>query len=316
MGLLDWLFGKRTRPDAASTGRQYEYLTGNVELAIRVNRGEPLDAVGDEIMAMWTPGNEHLWDEYDVESLVDSLDKRRVVVNQLIYARISIYRALRSKGRDIRGRDPLEHIGDCDGEFERLSALFPSLFHPPEAPVRDPSPASDDTNLTGTWVGDYSQHSRSSPITAELVQSGDRLTGSMRDGEPDRTSTVFEVAAEAGLPPGADEQIVARLRESFPDAPSSEIRYVTHLPPESALEGRVRGSTVTFLKTYRGDHFSGYKVGDRLVGHRVSGHAVQYSGRLSPDGMEIEGRWWIDPDPESGGIRAEGSFLLRRQAVG
>ena len=155
--------------------------------------------------------------------------------------------------------------------------------------MREPSPASDDTNLTGTWVGDYSQHSRPSPITAELVHSGDRLTGSMWDGTPDRTSTVFEVAAEEGLPPGADEQIVARLREMFPDAPSSEIRYVTHLPPESALEGRVRGSTVTFLKTYRGDHFSGYKVGDRLVGHRVSGHAVQYSGRLSPDGMEIEG---------------------------
>lgn len=315
MGLFDWLFGKRSRPVAASTGRRYEYLTGNVELAIRVNRGEPLDAVGDEIMTMWTPGNEHLWDEYDVESLVDSPDKRRVVVNQLIYARISIYRALKSKGRDIRGRDPFGHIGECEEESERVRTLFPSLFHPPEAPVREPSPSSNDTNLTGTWVGDYSQHGRPSPITAELVHSGERLTGSMRDGEPDRTSTVFEVAAEAGLPPGADEQIVARLREMFPDAPSSEIRYVTHLPPESALEGRVRGSTVTFLKTYRGDHFGGYKVGDRLVGRRVSGHAVQYNGRLSPDGMEIEGRWWIDPDPESGTIRTEVSFLLRRQTV-
>src|SRR4051812_44969824 len=165
MGLLDWLFGKWGRPVTASTGRRYEYLTGNVELAIRVNRGEPPDAVGDEIMTMWTPGNEHLWDEYDVESLVDSPDKRRVIVNQLIYARISIYRTLRSKGRDIRGRDPLEHIVECEEESERLRALFPSLFHPPEAPVRDPSPVSDDTKLTGTWVGDYSQHSRPSPIT-------------------------------------------------------------------------------------------------------------------------------------------------------
>ncbi len=63
MGLLGWLFVKRSRPVAASRGRRYEFPTGNVELAIRVNRGEPLDAVGDEIMAMWTPGNEHLWDE-------------------------------------------------------------------------------------------------------------------------------------------------------------------------------------------------------------------------------------------------------------
>ena len=88
------------------------------------------------------------------------------------------------------------------------------------------------------------------------------------------------------------------------------------LRPQELKQNNPSCSRGWFLKTYRGDHFSGYKVGDRLVGHRVSGHAVQYSGRLSPDGMEIEGRWWIDPDPESGAIRTEGSFLLRRQAVG
>jgi hypothetical protein len=193
-----------------------------------------------------------------------------------------------------------------------VESLFLSVSRLAEAPVKEPSPSPIGPNLTGTWVGDYYQHSRASPITAELVHSGERLSGSMRDGRTDSTSTVFEVAAEAGLPPGADEQIVARLRELHPDARSSEIRYVTHLPPESALEGWVRGPEVYFLKTYRGDHFSGYKIGDRLVGRQVASHAVQYRGKLSPDGAEIEGRWWIEPDPETGSTRTEGDFSLRR----
>src|SRR3954469_13969641 len=100
------------------------------------------------------------------------------------------------------------------------------------------------------------------------------------------------MAFEAGLPPGADEQIVARLRAAFPDAPASPIRYLTHLPPGSALEGRVNGTTVSFLKPYQGTHYEGFAVGDRLVGHRTDDHSVHYEGRLSGDGSEIEGRWW------------------------
>ena len=169
-----------------------------------------------------------------------------------------------------------------------------------------------DRDLTGRWDGSYFQHDRHHPIAAELVQVGERLTGSMRDGETDRSSSVFQVAFEAGLPPGADEQIVARLREAFPDEPAAPIRYLSHLPPASALEGWVRGTALYFLKTYQGTHTGGFAVGDRLVGHRIEGHAVHYSGKLSPDGLEIEGRWWIDPLCESGGRRTEGSFALRR----
>jgi hypothetical protein len=167
-------------------------------------------------------------------------------------------------------------------------------------------------DLTGRWEGSYCQHDRPHPISAELVQSGEHLSGSMRDGETDNASSVFDMAFEAGLPPGSDEQIVAHLREAFPDAPATPIRYVTHLPPESAMEGWVRGITVYFLKTYRGIHFGGFDMGDRIVGHCTNGHAVHYSGKLSPDGLEIEGRWWIDPPPDSGQRRTEGSFTLRR----
>jgi hypothetical protein len=167
---------------------------------------------------------------------------------------------------------------------------------------------SNDINLSGTWVGEYLQFDRPHAITADLHHSGEVLTGSMRDGEPDQEMSVSEVASGS-----EDEQIVARLREMFPDSPITPVRYVSHLPPESALAGWVRGSGVYFLKSYRGVSFGGFRVGDRIVGQKTEDNAVHYSGRVGPGGDEIEGRWWIDPTPEAGGRRTEGSFRLRRQ---
>src|SRR5262245_6071205 len=96
-------------------------------------------------------------------------------------------------------------------------------------------------DLTGVWIGHYQQHGREHPITADLVLAGERLSGTMCDGHPDSESSVFEAAAAAGLPPGTDEQIEARLREALPGAPARPIRYVSHLPADSALEGRCSG---------------------------------------------------------------------------
>jgi hypothetical protein len=169
-------------------------------------------------------------------------------------------------------------------------------------------------NLSGTWIGEYFQYGRSHAIRAELNQLGEVLTGSMRDCEPDQEMSVTEVAAGAGNIPGMDEQIVARLREMFPDSPVAPIRYTSHLPPESTLEGWVRGPGVYFLKSYRGVSFGGFRVGERMVGQVVEDHAVHYSGRVGPSGDEIEGRWWIDPSHEAGGWRTEGSFRLQRQS--
>ena len=171
---------------------------------------------------------------------------------------------------------------------------------------------ANDTNLGGRWVGDYYQHDHPHPISLELNQVGDELTGSMRDGDTDQESTLFQVSAEAGLPPGADERIAAKLTEMFPDTPADSIRYVTHLPAESLVNGWVQGSTVYFLKTYEGAHFGGYKVGDRIVGHVTESHSVHYKGKLSPDGTEIEGRWWIESESGHGTARNEGSFILHR----
>jgi hypothetical protein len=170
-----------------------------------------------------------------------------------------------------------------------------------------------DPSVTGTWVGEYFQHDRPHAITAELVQSGEVLTGSMRDGEPDQEMSVTEVASGMGNTPGMDEQIVAKLREMFPEAPVAPVRYVSHLPPESTLEGWIRGPGLYFLKSYQGVSFGGFRLGDRVVGEEIEDPTVHYSGRVGPGGEEIEGRWWIDPTPEAGGRRTEGSFILRRR---
>jgi CUE domain len=169
-----------------------------------------------------------------------------------------------------------------------------------------------DTNLSGRWVGNYYQHNRPHPLSLELIQDGERLTGSMRDGETDQEFSVFEVAVDAGLPPGADEQIVAQLKEMFPEVPASSIRYVTHLSEESSIEGWVRGDMVYFLKTYEGAHVGGYKVGERIVGHFKEHHSVHYRGKLSPDGDTFEGKWWIESATGPGVARNEGSFEFSR----
>jgi hypothetical protein len=127
---------------------------------------------------------------------------------------------------------------------------------------------------------------------------------------------MFEAACEAGLPPGTDEQIEEKLRQMVPGAKGGPIRYFSHLPNVAALEGLCRGQTVSFLKTYQGTSFGGFKVGDKLVGMQRKNHQVHYEGKLSSDGQRIEGRWWIDAEPPYVTHRTEGLFALRRGEEG
>jgi hypothetical protein len=169
-------------------------------------------------------------------------------------------------------------------------------------------------NLTGRWEGHYYQHGQGHPISMELIQEGDRLRGTMRDGDTVSQKSVFETAVDAGLPPGADEQIVDSLREMFPHLGRAPIRARSELPPDSIIEGQVEGRTVTFMKTYQGEHFVGYEVGEERVGVTIEGHSVHYRGRLTDEGRGLEGDWWIDQElPEGGVSRMSGSFLLLRR---
>src|SRR5262249_42677146 len=150
-------------------------------------------------------------------------------------------------------------------------------------------------------------------IVAELSQDGDDLTGSMRDLQTEFELSVFEMAVEGGLPPGADEQIVSLLRKRFPDQAAAPIRVAMTLPAESVLERTVGGRTVYFLKVYQGEAFSGYRIGTRREGRTLENHSVHYRGQLSADGQFIEGTWWIDADPRHRTPRAEGTFRLQRE---
>jgi hypothetical protein len=167
--------------------------------------------------------------------------------------------------------------------------------------------------LTGHWAGYYIQRDRRRELTAHLTQAGDRLHGAMQDLQTQFEQSVFEMAVDGGLPPGADEKIVARLRRHFPELPADPVRAATALPPRSSLEGHVRGRTVYFLKTYQGEAFSGYRVGRHTVGVSLAGHVVHYKGVVSGDGRTIEGKWWMDAQPQLGVPRAEGFFVLTRE---
>ena len=133
MGLFDRLFRRRPEPPPppAPGLRRYEYPTGNLEVAIRLQRGEPLTAVIEEVRVRWVPGNEHLWDGIDPESLVDADDRRKYTVNHLLYARLTVYRALRAAGRDPGGRDPFEFAAEVPEVVARLRARFPESLGRP-----------------------------------------------------------------------------------------------------------------------------------------------------------------------------------------
>jgi hypothetical protein len=104
-------------------------------------------------MSTWTPGNEYLWDEYDVEPLIDSDEKRTESANQVLYSRITIYRALREKGIDIKGRDAFEYIEQAEEQVSRLKVLLPALF--PKGCLSVPEwPGAhlfDSEHSTSTW---------------------------------------------------------------------------------------------------------------------------------------------------------------------
>jgi hypothetical protein len=213
-------------------------------------------------------------------------------------------------------------FGGCD-RAKRVARDGPAKYNsrclergvPPEGPGGEVmSESSKSVSLTGRWSGHDVQRDQERVVWAEFLHQGERLTGSMHDAQSHFELSVFEMAAEKGLPPGADEQIVSALRQQFPDEPNAPIRALSILPADSLIEGKVRGRTVEFLKVYQGEAFSGYRVGNKQVGVTQSRHSVSYRGDISPDGNTIEGRWWITRDPAQGTRPSEGSFLLRREA--
>jgi hypothetical protein len=147
--------------------------------------------------------------------------------------------------------------------------------------------------LTGEWHGYYVQHGMQHQIIATLTQDGDRISGQMVDTDTRTEQSLYEAVANAGLPPGADEQIAEQLRQVIPDAGDGPIIIRSILPEGSKLEGTVTGDFVRFTKTYQGVSIHMHQIGEKGVAQTEHGHSVGYSGRLSADGKTIAGRWTI-----------------------
>jgi hypothetical protein len=171
---------------------------------------------------------------------------------------------------------------------------------------------TDPRDLSGHWEGFYIQHGRERPVSADLTQDGDHLAGEMRDEELVFETSVAEMAMEEGLPPGADERIVEQVRSLLPGGGALPVHAEVLVPPRADVEGEVAGDAVRFTKTYRGLFFAGYRIGDLRVGVGGEDQEVQYRGRISPDGREIEGRWLLPESAARGLLRPEGGFVLRR----
>lgn len=166
-------------------------------------------------------------------------------------------------------------------------------------------------SLTGKWQGYYTQYETKMQIVATLTQDGARIAGRMRDVETVMEQPLYDAVAKAGLPPGADEQIAEQVRMAIPDAGTGPITSRVVLPEESILNGKVSGEFVKFTKSYQGNSFHSYEIGDKGVGQTIPGHSVEYSGRLSQDRNTITGRWTIHDQNATRGF-IDGSFELRR----
>ncbi len=188
-----------------------------------------------------------------------------------------------------------------------LSRIFKARSAPPDT--------RDHRDVAGEWQGYYTQHHDRHPIEAVLTQDRGRISGTMTDIQTESESSLFDAAAEAGLPPGADERLDTQIRQMIPGSGNAPIRAKAVLPEKSQLDGLIDGSLVKFTKVYQGQHFVGFQVGDTHLGQIREGHTVEYSGRLSGDGSLIEGKWRIHSQESPKG-HIEGFFVLQRVQLG
>lgn len=72
--------------------KNYEYENCAHELLMRVNNGENQDKVANEVSIMWAVGNEYLWNEYNIESILENSNKNNNEINKILYQRIINYR--------------------------------------------------------------------------------------------------------------------------------------------------------------------------------------------------------------------------------
>jgi hypothetical protein len=136
----------------------------------------------------------------------------------------------------------------------------------------------------------------------------------MTDSCTEYEGSVADLMLEQDMPPGFDERVVARIRSMCPGLEAFPVRTLVELPPLSIIEGEVEDRQIRFLKTYQGEFFAGYRVGDRRVVVRGMDQEVQFHGVLNVSATEIVGSWRLEGIRQAGSFshRSTGAFLLRR----
>ncbi len=170
-------------------------------------------------------------------------------------------------------------------------------------------------DISGRWVGFYTQHDHPRPIRLQLDQTGDRLEGVMADDCTSIRTPLSDLAIQEGMPPGADERIVATLRASCPELPEDPVIAEVQLSPTSRLEGEIQAQAVRFRKTYQGPHFAGYRIGEYRLGVMGLDQEVDFSGLLSADGKSIEGYWNFTTPPHPFWHSDRGRFFIERDGA-
>jgi hypothetical protein len=172
--------------------------------------------------------------------------------------------------------------------------------------------------LTGRWVGFYRhrwEQLGTFPIIADLVQTGDRITGEMYDQITNRSDYLDDFVGVIGKDISSEtrrrlQQMIRRF--------GTETVMNSRLPDTSDIQGRITGSHVKFTKTYRGAMEVTWTVDeDPVASFRRDGHNVQYSGHLDRDRMCVIGRWTIRQWGLLGRFlppQAMGSFELYRKS--
>jgi hypothetical protein len=173
-------------------------------------------------------------------------------------------------------------------------------------------PMTEPIDITGRWSGYYCQHGREHPISAIFAQVDAHVQGKMTDSVTSVDKSIFEYAFDAGLPPGADEQIYVQLRKEHPGALRSPIQANWRLPEFSTLEGEITGRQVRFVKRYIGESFAGWRIGEKLVGETVTDRADEYAGMIEADGNSIEGHWSAPSKAKKQMPAVGGRFQLHR----
>ncbi|MDB5350127.1 MAG: hypothetical protein JWN86_1374 [Planctomycetota bacterium] len=150
-------------------------------------------------------------------------------------------------------------------------------------------------DLTGRWVGFYRYRLHelgTFPITAEVRQECDRITGEMYDQITSREE-LLDTLIEANrddLSPGRRLRLEASIRRFG----VGEVIVNSRLPETSDIEGKVADGLVEFTKAYRGASEVEWSVGGKQIGSETRrGHKVHYSGRLDREVGCIAGEWVI-----------------------